>query len=312
LSLVARRSLFSLAASALLLLSLALPGIAKATFPGRPGLIVFNLTTYQPENVVTGGLYAIRPGDEQPRQLTSNPYDLGPSFAPSGNELVFDRMNTKEDGIYTLNLASGETKQITALQSDHEPAFGPHGLIVFRRRFADHTPDLVLRTADGRVRRLTSTPGTDAQPAFTPDGRRIVFTRTARKTGSHPRLYSIHLDGSGPRALRAHLPREAYSFDLSPSGRRLALGVFSEESSVRTTSDAWTMRLDGSGLDVLAKDAFWPVYSPSGTEFVYTNDKGVWQRRADGHGPPTLIYSAEHPRLYEGTLASDPAWQPLP
>ncbi|HET7454742.1 MAG TPA: hypothetical protein VFJ76_04410 [Solirubrobacterales bacterium] len=310
-SLAARRSLLSLAASALLVLSLALPGIAKATFPGAPGLVVFNLTTYQPGNVVTGGLYAIQPGEEQPRRLTSNPYDLDPSFAPSGKELVFDRINTAEDGIYTLDLASGQTERITARVSDHEPSFGPRGMIVFSRRFDDSLYDLVLRTGNGRLRRLTSTSERDSAPIFTPDGKRIVFSRRSRGPGHRERLYSIRLDGSKLRALHA-LPREAYSFDLSPNGRRLALGVFTDESSERTTSAAWTMRLDGSGLDVAADNAFWPTYSPTGTVLAYTNDKGLWQRAADGHGAPTLIYAAEHPHPYEGSLATYPAWQPLP
>jgi Tol biopolymer transport system component len=310
LSLVARKSLFSLAASALLVLSLSLPGIARATFPGRPGIVIFNLTTYQPGGVASGGLYLIRPGDEQPVQLTSNPYDLDPSFAPSGKELVFDRINTSEDGIYTFNLAGGEAERISARGSDHDAAFGPRGMIVFSRFFDDSSYDLVLRTRDGRMRRLTSTLDRDGAPIFTPDGKRIVFSRRSRGTGHHERLYSIRLDGSGLRPL-AGLPRLTESFDISPNGRRLALGVL-QESSLRLTSEAWTERLDGSEFDVLAKDAFTPTYSPAGSEIVYTNDEGLWLRRADGRGPRKLVLRAEYHGSAEGSLAVDPAWQPLP
>ncbi|HET7506746.1 MAG TPA: hypothetical protein VFJ53_00155 [Solirubrobacterales bacterium] len=310
-SLALRKIVLALAASAVLLLALALPGIAQATFPGQTGLLVFHLTTDQPGSAVTGGLYAIGPGDEQPRQLTTNPYDVDPSFAPSGDELVFDRNNSRENGIFTLDLASGQTKRLTNLKSDFEPAFGPHGAIVFCHSFDDNTPDLALRTADGRVRRLTSSPGRDSAPIFTPNGKRIVFARKPHKSGRPEMLYSIRPDGSGLQALHA-LPRGAYSFDISPSGRRLAFGVFTDESSERLTSAVWTTRLDGSGLGVLAKNAFWPAYSPSGTVFAYTNDQGLWQRRADGHGKPTLLYAADHSRPYEGNLATEPAWQPLP
>jgi len=311
LSAVARKSLVSLAAAALLALSLALPRFAQATFPGRPGLIVFNLTTYQPGGDVSGGLYAIRPGDKKPHRLTSDPYDIHPSFAPSGQEIVFERTNTREDGIYALDLASGRIRRINAPESGDEPTFGPHRSIVFRRRAADDSLDLVLLTPNGRTRRLTKGTDTDLRPVFTPDGRRIVFIRSPRKGGSQRRLYSIRLDGSGLRALHT-VPRDAYSLDISPNGRRLALGVYNQESSVRFSSDVWAIRLGGSGFDILSRGAFWPVYSPSGTEFAYANYKGLWQRRADGHEEPTLIFKAEYIHRNEGSLVSDLAWQPLP
>jgi WD40-like Beta Propeller Repeat len=308
LSFLARRSLL---AALLLALSPALPGVAQATFPGRPGLVVFNLSTYQPGGAVSGGLYAIRPGEKQPHRLTSDPYDIDPSFAPSGQEIVFERTNTRQDGIYALDLAGGRIRRINAPESADEPAFGPNGSIVFRRRAEDDSLDLVLRTPNGRTRRLTKGTDTDSRPVFTPDGKRIVFIRSPRKTGSQRRLYPIRLDGSGLRALHT-VPRDAYSFDISPNGRRLALGVYNQESEVRFTSDVWTIRLGGSGFDILSRGAFWPVYSPSGTKFIYTNYRGLWQRRADGHGEPTLIYEAEYLHGHDGSLVSYPAWQPLP
>lgn len=310
-SFVVRKSLVSLVAAAVLALSLALPGAAQATFPGRPGLIVFNLTTYLPGGRVSGGLYAIRPGDKKPQRLTSDPYDIHPSFAPSGQEIVFERINTRQDGIYALDLASGGIRRINAPESADEPAFGPNGSIVFRRRAEDDSLDLVLRTPNGRTRRLTKGTDTDLRPIFTPDGKRIVFIRSPRKTGSQRRLCSVRLDGSGLRALHT-VPRDAYSLDISPNGRRLALGVYNQESEVRFTSDVWTIRLGGRGFDILSRGAFSPVYSPSGTAFAYTNYRGLWQRRADGHGEPALIYEAESLHRHEGSLASDPAWQPLP
>src|SRR4029079_16572146 len=66
----------SLFLASLAFVLLALPGISQATFPGQTGLLVFLLTTDQPGSAVAGGLYAIGPRDEQPRQLTANPYDV--------------------------------------------------------------------------------------------------------------------------------------------------------------------------------------------------------------------------------------------
>ena len=70
-----------LAAAILLCLLATFSTYAQATFPGRPGLIVFNLKEFY-SGGFSGGLFAIQPGEAQPRQLTTNPADHNPSFAP--------------------------------------------------------------------------------------------------------------------------------------------------------------------------------------------------------------------------------------
>ncbi|HEX9967422.1 MAG TPA: hypothetical protein VGB06_05710, partial [Solirubrobacterales bacterium] len=191
----------------------AAPPSASATFPGRPGLIVFNLTFHkQGVGDRTGGLFAFRPGWPQPRQLTDNPWDYDPSFAPNGKRLVFRRVNAPQSGLFTLDLGSGELTRITPRDDDIDPAFGPRGTVAFSRfSYESESYDLFLRTRDGRLHRLTSTPARDAAPAFTPDGERIVFSREYGRAvalgtlgaGRPPdRLFSIRTDGTGLRSLR--------------------------------------------------------------------------------------------------------------
>lgn len=277
----------SMALALLCLLAIASP-TAQATFPGRPGLIVFSKVEFHGPGVeVTGGLFAIHPGDQQPRQLTTYPRDYNPSFAPSGKRLVFRRFDEPGNGTYVLDLETGGTRQIASHEGDQSPAFGPKGMIVISR-FIDDSYDLVLRTRDGKLRRLTSDDGRDSQPVFTPDGERIVFFRdyrkavlqSLRKTPSEREgIYSIRVDGTGLRFLRA-ASEDGFDLDISPDGRRI-------------TSKA--------------------TFSPDGRKLAYANREGLWVRRADGNGSPTLLYGADYGSHQPGeSLLIQPVWQPLP
>ena len=262
--------------------------MAQATFPGRPGLIVFSKVEFHgPGEEVTGGLFAIRPGDEQPQQLTTRPRDYAPSFAPSGKQLVFRRFDDPGSGTYAFDLQTGGMEQIASHQGDQSPAFGPRGMIVISR-FIDDSYDLILRTRDGRVRRLTSDDGRDLEPVFTPDGERIIFMRDYRKAvllslrradSEREGLYSIRVDGTDLKFLRA-AQMEGFDLDVSPNGRRI--------------SSKFT-------------------FSPDGRKLAYTNREGLWMRRADGKGSPTLLFGAHYGTQQPGdSLLIQPIWQPLP
>ncbi|HEV2790953.1 MAG TPA: hypothetical protein VGV69_06605 [Solirubrobacterales bacterium] len=292
-SLTLRKASLVAAALVVICLSAATTRTADATFPGRPGVIVFNMITFQGDGrEFTGGLYVIRPGQKRPRQLTKNRFDYDPSFAPSGQKLVFRRVSDSGGGIYTLNIRSGNAKRLTTVGGDLDPAFGPSGTIVFSRFVNESGYDLFLRNPNGRLRQLTSNSGRDREAVFTPDGERIVFRRDYRRVvpftvaeGGPPEgLYSIRIDGTGLRAIkRGARPR---NFDISPDGQNFVFGSATE---------------------------IYPAYSPAGSKIAYTNYEGLWIRRADESGSPKLVLATDY-RPYEagGALVIQPAWQPLP
>lgn len=274
------------AAALLCVVAIAAPA-ADATFPGRPGVIVFSkIEVHGAGQEITGGLFAIRPGEQQPRQLTTSPRDYDPSFSPSGKRLVFRRFDDPGSGTYVLDLQTGAAQRIASHQGDQSPTFGPDGMIV-TSRFIDDSYDLVLRTRDGKLRRLTSDDGRDEDPVFTPDGKRIVFMRDYRKAVALSRrdigseregLYSIRVDGTGLKFLRA-TDQSGLDLDISPNGRRITSG--------------------GS-------------FSPDGRKLAFANHDGLWMRRADGKGSPTLLLGAHYGSQPGDSLVIQPAWQPLP
>ncbi|HEU4699692.1 MAG TPA: Ig-like domain-containing protein [Gemmatimonadales bacterium] len=103
--------------------------------------------------------------------------------------------------------------------------------------------------ADGRNARRVSPPapaGTgaaDGEPAWTPDGQRLVFSSTRDGAGQ---IYSMRLDGSDLRQLTASKGANV-SPAVSPDGHTIAF-----VSTREGTADVWLMNADGSNPRRLA------------------------------------------------------------
>ena len=79
--------------------------------------------------------------------------------------------------------------------------------------------DIYVANVDGSaLQRLTSTPGIDTAPSFSPDGSKIVFE--SDRSGTE-QLYVMNADGSDPRRLSFGGARYA-SPAWSPDGERIA------------------------------------------------------------------------------------------
>jgi Tol biopolymer transport system component len=320
-----RGKIAAVAVAAFSLLAL-VPHTAHATFPGRPGLLVFNLTLRSKDHsVFSGGLYSIRPGQQEPVQLTTNAQDYEPSFDPSGERLAFRRIAPppsaeSASGLFVRNMRSGAVRKLTSMPSDIDPSFGPHGTLVFSRYVSEtNSYDLFFRGRAGRLRRLTSDTLADEAAVFTPNGKRIIFSRHGRLDlfgrkrvpTEREGLYSIRLDGSGLQPIGPIL--QASNLDISPNGDQLAYNVFLGAPGSYPESEAWTQRLADGRPKLFSREASFPSYAPDGDKIVYSNYSGLWTRRVKGRSNPMLILEAKFlPADDEGELLLQPAWQPLP
>ena len=119
------------------------------------------------------------------------------------------------------------------------------------------------------LEQLTSI-GENFHPAFSPDGRKIVFSST-RDAGSNGDLYVMNADGGNQRRITNSSVSD-YQPDWSPSGTRIVF--VSDESGTR---DLWRVNPDGTERHSYAgfADSYEsnPRWSPDGKYVAFLTDK---------------------------------------
>jgi Tol biopolymer transport system component len=271
---------------------------ASATFPGPNGRISFSAV---PETNFSEIFTAMSDGGDA-RRLTFTPNRDEPTsdWSPDGERIAFDSNRVDVDGrehvaqIYVMNADGSGLTQLTRGPGDEiTPGWSPDGTsLAMAGDWGDppregiwiipsSDPDGVTREEARRVTTLPAGVIFDFEPQFSPDGSSIVFTRF-----KSPRATAIHrvgIDGTGlerltPWRLNASDP------DWSPDGQRI---TFDSGDSGRpgSTMNIYVMRADGSGLTRLTdrapvkrveggggniKGTNNPVWSPSGTQIMYT------------------------------------------
>ena len=124
--------------------------------------------------------------------------------------------------------------------------------------------EIYVMNADGSgERNLTRTPASDWWPAWSPDGRKIVFVSSRGLGGaSWPKrwwsgIYLMNADGSGLQTLVRHTGKEPAPA-WSPDGRAIAF--------TGTGEDIFRINPDGRGLRRLTRHPelinWVPVWSP--------------------------------------------------
>ena len=190
------------------------------------------------------------------RQVTADEEDLWsgqPTWSPDGQELAYVRgesiastVSSKYGELYRIGLDGDGMRPLTTGQPDTDPDWSPDGRrIVFVRgvslsSFTEANDDLYVLDVDtGQVRQLTHTPqGTfEAAPAWSPDGARIAFVRTTRRSqfDGTASLHVMDRDGTHERRLPTYelFSDSPYSVAWSPDGQSIA---FETSSMIGCTS----------------------------------------------------------------------------
>ena len=202
-------------------------------------------------------------------------YDAEASYSPDGQWIAFS--STRD--AYNRQLSAAEQKQLGV-----DPSY--FGEIYLMRADADGTPP----------RRLTSVPGYDGGPFFSPDGAWIAY-RTDRLEKDMLQIHVMKADGTGDLAVTAGQgvrwapywhptkpwliwtgadhsdPTKRPNYDLWIAGYDTADGTFRVGEPLRIT--------DHEGADVL------PAFSPDGTLLMWTASRG---EQAGGRGPTSQLW----------------------
>lgn len=243
-------------------------------------------------------------------------------FSPDGKKLVFQSERDEKNPFYqifTLDFETGDTTRVSPGAGKTTCAFFQPGAerllfasthldpnaaskmqaeIDFRasgkqRRYSwdyDETMDIFTSGLDGKnLTQLTNTPGYDAEAAFSPDGKEIVFcstrsgyedanpspedkSRLEKDPAYYGEIYRMNADGSGVTRLTNATGYDGGPF-FSPSGKRICWRRFDASGM---NADIFTMGRDGADVKRLTDFgcmSWAPYYHPSEKYLIFTANK---------------------------------------
>jgi Tol biopolymer transport system component len=268
---------------------------------------------------------------------------MPPVWSPDWRRMAFVRgrgaakygNGGRDSDIYLANADGGGSRRLTqSPQRDGDPVWSPDGRrLAFVRvgyGVGDRAlgfGDIYLVNVDGSgLRRLVRaisplvrmpggpTWGFSANPAWSPDGRRIAFV--SNRDGSDD-IFVVNVDGTGLRNMTRSRGND-HDPVWSPDGRVIAFtGHRARPSELERAvcrghcdrEEIYAVNADGSGLRRLTRN--WKadrgaVWSPDGRKILYERRSQVFVMNADGSGQRNLTRSVTRP------FASDEgaAWSP--
>jgi TolB protein len=194
---------------------------------------------FQAERDGNREIYLMGADGSAPRNLTRNPAeDSHPKFLPGGRGFVFDslRDDAAAEELYTLELDGSGLRRITHEAAvDTYASVSPDGSrLLWRRMLATggssaggRNSEIFVSARDGSSPvNVSNHPAFDGYPAWTPDGRRIVFASNRVDDPARQGAFAVYaMDADGSNLVRLTDPPESASDvrpSVSPDGRRVA------------------------------------------------------------------------------------------
>jgi Tol biopolymer transport system component/DNA-binding winged helix-turn-helix (wHTH) protein len=217
-------------------------------------------------------------------------------WSPDGQRVIFGKPNERN----SLYLANADGTNEVPLP----PASGNFAWAVDSKKFIYQKIDepsnseIYLYTlGTGKHINLTNSSEFEADPAFSPDGKQVVFI--SLRDGNYE-IYLMDADGNNVRRLTHHPSAESHPV-FSPDGTQIAFTSDRETES----ADVYLMNADGSGevkqlTNWSSQETVEPgCWSPDGTQIAFFSDHegttdDIYVISAEIFRPQKILADAEH------------------
>ena len=278
------------------------PAVALAQSSGVQGKIAF--TSNRDGN---DEIYVMNADGTGVTRLTDNPAsDQQPAWSPDGSRIAFTSTRDGNFDIYVMNAdGTGVTRLTTTTthRGSTLPAWCGNRIAFESDRYLEYFPDIFVMNEDGTgITRLTiANADFDQQPAWSPDCRRIAFTKDPSGSAE---IYVMNANGTGVNGVNNGIrPDESPAW--SPDGVHIAFT--STQDYQPPFSEVYVMNADGTSATRLTDGPGWvrhPVWSSDGGQLAFVShrddDDEISVMNADGTGVTQLTNNAFSDR--------DPAW----
>ena len=228
-------------------------------------------------------------------------------FSPDGSKIIFQAEEKGENPFYqmfVMDLKTQETRRVSngvgkttcgyfhpsknriIFASSHlDPDAKKHYATEFklrdeekqskkRRRYVwDFDPHMEIFETDldgMNVKRLTNSPGYDAEGSYSPDGKQIVFCSN-RSGEKNLELYIMDADGANVRKLTNAPGCYNGGPFFSPDGKKV---IFRSDRKKKDHLQLYVINVDGTGEKALTDDENWVFWAPfwhkDSTHIIYT------------------------------------------
>ena len=177
----------------------------------------------------------------------------------------------------------------------------------------------VVSRNGGQARRLTSTPGPETEPYFSPDGSQIAYTSTVE---GNTDVYVMSAAGGEPKRLTFH-PGADRVRGWTPDGRRVVFASARDCEPQESYFRLWTISVDGGFPEPLPLPrAFTGAFSPDGHRIAYEEvsqafipawyETSMWRHYRGGRTHPIRIINLSNDAVeklpWSNSNDSEPMW----
>lgn len=237
------------------------------------------------------------------RSITKNgSINLNPRWSPTGSAIAYTGYAAGNPDLYVADLGKGQIRRVAAKAGINTGgAFAPGGgTLALTQTVGSDSEIFTIDAASGAaIGRLTSSPGIDVSPSWSPDGSKIAFV--SERSGG-PQIYVMNKDGSGAHRVSFQGSNNT-SPAWSPLGDRIAFvgrdGNF----------DIFTVKTDGTSVVRVTQgqgDNEDPSWSPEGDYISFSSTRSgaghIWIASADGDFQAQITSG--------GGGYSNPSWSP--